>query len=112
MRFSEISADDMIDQFVAYDRDKYSIPAYNALYEYYSEFPDTELDVVGICCEWNEYTNETPEDLIHDYGYFIYDDQLDDPDDPDERFSAIIEEISQKTTVLNPVYGIYLVQVF
>lgn len=36
-------------------KDQFSYEALQALFEYYNDFEDYELDVVGICVEWTEY---------------------------------------------------------
>jgi aspartate/glutamate racemase len=48
------SASNLREQFINYNRDNYSYYAYQALYEYYGELEDIELDVIAICCDWNE----------------------------------------------------------
>ena len=42
--------------------EQFSYEALEALYEYYNEFGDCELDVVAVCCEWCEY-DSLPEAL-------------------------------------------------
>ena len=47
------------DMFSAHDREHdFSYEAKKALFEYYDELDDHELDVVAISCEWTEYGDE------------------------------------------------------
>ena len=53
-----IDAGIMQDMFKAWNRDYYTYEACEALIEWYDEIdPDTEFDVIGVCCDWNEYGN-------------------------------------------------------
>ena len=47
------------DEFQRMGRDdQFSYKALGALFEYYDELEgDTEMDAVGICCEWSEYSD-------------------------------------------------------
>ena len=126
---------DFIDAFVKYGRENnFSYYARVALYEYYEDYSDSigedyELDVIGICCEWTEYTKN---ELISDYSYLIdeievetefreengLDTTTDNNDDTYEKFfvepldddyveefndflfEKIIEELENKTTII------------
>lgn len=62
-----INLNQFMDVFVAMDRDQYSYEAYTIIYEdletlYCDEY---ELDVIAVCCEYAEYTEE---ELTNDYG--------------------------------------------
>jgi len=79
------------DSFIAVDRDNFSGPAYEVLYEYLEMLSDDlekdmVLDPVAICCDWGEYTlndlrqefeedeEESDEDLLerlHDTGVLL-----------------------------------------
>ena len=49
------TADELRDQFKMYNRDEFTLNAYQALVDYYHDCDlDVELDVAGICCEWTE----------------------------------------------------------
>ena len=62
-------------QFEAYGRaDQFSYEALEALFEYYDELEDCELDVIAICCDWTEY--EDMEEAINNY--WDYDKELDE----------------------------------
>ena len=47
-------------------KDQFSYDGLQALFEYYNDFEDYELDVVGICVEWTEY--ESVADAMEAYG--------------------------------------------
>jgi hypothetical protein len=70
-------------------KEQFSYEALNALFQYYEEcFPDSELDVIGICCEWSEY--DTVAELRENYSQV-----LDDVEDED-----VLEALQRETTVL------------
>ena len=53
------SASAFMDEFHRMGRgDQFSYEALEALYVYYDELEDFELDAIAICCEWTEYENE------------------------------------------------------
>ena len=53
-----INAGIMHDMFRSCNRDYYTYEACEALIEWYDGIdPDTEFDVIGVCCDWNEYGN-------------------------------------------------------
>ena len=52
-------------EFAKLDRDYFSLEGYQALLELFDEFENnTELDVIAICCEFNEML---PDDIISEY---------------------------------------------
>ena len=52
-------------EFISYDRDYYTYEGYQAILDYFEDFGDTyELDVIAICCDFNE---STIEDIRNDY---------------------------------------------
>lgn len=56
--------------FKDWDRDYYTIEAYETILEFYDSIEtNMELDVIAICGEWAEYTAE---DLYNDYGNYCY----------------------------------------
>lgn len=63
---------DFRDAFVRMGRkDNFSYNGLNALYEYLTDLEDdtgieNELDVIGLCCEWDEY--DCIADFNKDYG--------------------------------------------
>ena len=53
------------DRFVDFDRDYYSLEGYEAIFNYYEDYDEAiELDIIAICCDFNELTFE---DFISDY---------------------------------------------
>ena len=53
------SASQFMDEFTRMGRDdQFSYEALEALFEYYNEFEDYELDVIAICCDRAEYESE------------------------------------------------------
>jgi len=53
------SAEQLQTKFKECDRDYYSIEGYQAILDYFDEFEDdVELDVIGICCDFNEESKE------------------------------------------------------
>lgn len=66
MHISINTSSQFMDAFIVMGRsDQFSFRALEALYEYYNELDDYELDVIAICCEWTEYGSqeEACEDL-------------------------------------------------
>ncbi len=47
------TAGELRNEFIKYDRDYYSMEAYQAMLEDMEEF-DIELDVIALCCDYNE----------------------------------------------------------
>jgi len=99
MTYQTINIHDFRQAFYAMDReDNFSYEALEALYNYYEEVAiDIELDVIAICCEWCEYTEE---ELITDY-------QQDDDDD----LEAILDYLNDNTFVIE-LNNSYLFQQF
>ena len=60
------TAQELQREFRAYDRDNYSLAAYEAILDYFDEcYPEGfELDVIGICCD---FTEATLEEVANDY---------------------------------------------
>jgi hypothetical protein len=64
------TASELRQEFVKYDRDYYSFEFYKAVMDYFDDVSNepTELDVIAICCDFNEMTvNE----IINDYNIEI-----------------------------------------
>lgn len=58
---------DLRNEFIEMNRDYYSLDGYRALVDLFEECDcgsPTELDVIAICCDFNE---EEPEDIIENY---------------------------------------------
>ena len=62
------TARELRQEFISYDRDKYTYEAYQAIIEYFNEFDNIELDVIAICCDFNE---SSVDDIISDYSIYI-----------------------------------------
>lgn len=105
-----IDAGIMKDMFVNYNRDYFTFEALDALIDFYDEVdPNYEFDVIGICCEWNEY-GKTPclnwQNFISDYSYLLDEEEELEEDEEtqewseEEKIEAIIEALEDKTTVI------------
>lgn len=70
MLYIEINnGNDLQEWFKRFDRDYYSIEAYDAMIELFEETKTNyELDVIALCCDFNEVTLE---ELINDYSIEI-----------------------------------------
>ena len=67
---------------------QFSYEALGVLFEHYEEcFPDSELDVIAICCDWTEY--ESIEELQHAYSNILL--EFDEP----EKFMNELEGWTQ-----------------
>ena len=75
-----VSEYDFLQAFKDYGREDFSHDALIALYDFYEEVydPDYELDVIGICCDWGEYTLE---ELVQDYYHVSGSEECEDLDD-------------------------------
>ncbi len=84
---------DLEEEFKRMNRNPFTHEGYQALIELFNEFDEPqELDVIAICCE---FTEATPADIMHDYGYTIdgmdYDDALATGDyDEDEIIDVFV----------------------
>jgi len=111
---------DFMDAFRKMDRDYYSYEGYEALFDWYEELdPDFELDVIGICCDWTEYT---PEELENNYNNILnFDEWKKENTDPDELYTEeelkeeyieeLVSELERYTTVIK-LSNTYLVLAF
>lgn len=83
-------------------KDQFTYAGLEALYDYLIEYEEDigeeiELDVIALCCEYTEYSDE---ELIEEYEDRIDRDALNDPDDEDEMVSAIVESLQEETDVI------------
>ena len=84
MLVKEISFNDFLEEFRNYGReDQFSYEGKKALYDYLNDLSEDlggplELDVIGICCDFTEYSNL--EEFSNDYSYTIGED-IDDMED-------------------------------
>ena len=59
------TAQELQEEFKLYDRDYYSYEGYEAILNFYEDLgSNTELDVIAICCDFNEATKE---EILSDY---------------------------------------------
>jgi hypothetical protein len=92
-----VSKHDFIDAFRAYDRlDNFSFEALDLLFAYFEEYEESageeiELDVVAICCEYNE---SDADDIIADYRIDV--EGMDD----DEKIDAVREYLQDNTQLV------------
>lgn len=83
MLIKRISFNDFLEEFKKYNReDAFTYQGKKALYNYLNDLSDDigepiELDIIGLCCEFTEYSNL--EEFNKDYGYSI--DDIEDIDD-------------------------------
>ena len=85
-------------QFEAYGRaDQFSNEALEALFEYYDELEDCELDVISICCDWTEY--EDMQEAIN--AFWNYDEELDERL-PEECQSDYVDEYDEEDEYMDP----------
>jgi DNA integrity scanning protein DisA with diadenylate cyclase activity len=71
-----VSLYDFRREFAQCRPDNFSYEGLSILFDYLEELGDScgeefELDVIGLCCEWNE---DTPENIAADYSIDIEDD--------------------------------------
>lgn len=117
-----IDSYDFRKEFANMDRaDNFSNSALDILFNYYEEIDENmELDVIAICCDWTEYSQE---ELKADYGYKLdYDEWLEndyvqcDSDTEDdilnEYIEALVKELEDETTVITVDSDTYLVLAF
>ena len=65
MLYKTMNKYELKNEFIAYDRDYFSLEGYEAILEMFEDLGnDSELDVVAICCEFSE---DDEEDIRNDY---------------------------------------------
>lgn len=101
--------------FKDWDRDYYTIEAYETILEFYDSIDtNIELDVIGICEEWTEYAAE---DLYNDYKNYCYsyDEkeqlQMVENEECKELAEDILQQLERKTIVYT-LSDTYLVMSF
>lgn len=102
----EINEYEFAQAFKDYDRDYYSYEGYQALYDYYNEFEDFDLDVIAICCDVSEYDKE---ELLNDYEYLV---DHEEDEDKEDYLNILIEHLEMNTTIIKLDNGSYLVWEF
>ena len=81
------------EQFKLFNRDYYSLEAYEAMLDMFDDSELTELDVIAICCEFNE---QSPYDYLIEYSSFD-DNALSEMDD--YEMQMIAEHRLEKNTI-------------
>lgn len=96
--------------FAAYNRDYYTMDGYRAIYNYldsmYSDDEYFEVDVIGLCGDFTEYSNLS--DLYNEYGH-IYDYDINDEEFNEDDF---ISELEYRTYVCRLDNGHILIETF
>lgn len=98
------------DTFRAYGRNNFSRDGMALLFDYLEQYEadtgtEIELDVVALCCDYNE---DHWENVAHDYSI-----DLTDCEDDDDKIEAVRDYLTYNTTVVGqPLPGVFLYQVF
>ena len=70
------AVDQLRNEFIKYDRDYYSYEGYESILDYFEGFEeDIDLDVIAICCDFNEVSFE---EFINDYSLEITEDETEE----------------------------------
>jgi hypothetical protein len=87
----EISQSEFVDEFDAYNRtDNFSREAREMIYDYLEEInPDSELDVIAVCCDFNE---DTVDNIASDYNI--------DFDEDSDRIEIVRDYLNDNTSVV------------
>jgi hypothetical protein len=99
------SGNELRDIFKDWDRDDYSLDAYDRLVEFYDmREEDIELSVVAICCDWDELSIE---DIISEYSIDLSDITDDDGEvDEDEKEESVLDYLNDRTYAVITSEGI------
>jgi hypothetical protein len=93
------SPSELREQFINYNRDNYSYEGYEALLDYYDKSEDIELDVIAICCDWNELDVD---DIVKDYSIDLTDITDDDGEvDDDAKIRLVMEYLNDRTYAID-----------
>lgn len=103
----EINLNDFIREFKDSDRDCYSYEGYQKIFNYYEEFEDFDFDVIAVCCDVSEYTEE---ELLKDYSYLIGDFKkwveynkdiyTTEEEQKEEFLNELLQEMEKHTTII------------
>lgn len=87
-----LSVSDFRDAFVRMDRkNQFTYEAYGLIYDFFEEVnPDWELDVIAICCDFDE---QSPVDIAYMYGIDISECNGDD-----DEISCVVQDYLQDHT--------------
>ena len=111
----EINVYEFAQEFKEMNRDYYSRDGYDALFEYYNEFEDFNLDVIAICCDVSEHDEEElKENNKHLISFDEFKEENKDIYTTDEELNeeylnALVEELEQNTTIIKLSNGSFLV---
>jgi hypothetical protein len=104
-----VSNHDFIEAFRQYDRlDNFSFEALDLLFAYFEEYEEStgeeiELDVVSICCDFNE---SDADDIITNYSIDV--EGMDD----DEKIEAVRDYLQDNTTLVGETASGFVYAVF
>jgi len=93
-----VTKEEFFDAFKAFDREHNFTPeGLSALFDWLEEYEsetgqEIELDVIALCCDWDEYASAT--DCLLDRG------QLDEIDDPDNEEESAREYLNDHTSFI------------
>lgn len=89
------SASQLRDEFHLAGRgNQFSYEAYEWIFDYFEEFDSTELDVVGICCDFSE---DSFRDVASNFGLDLS--EFDDEDDEGIR-EFVLDYLSDNTSIV------------
>jgi len=98
-----VSRNDFFDAFRAYGRqDNFSREGLEAIFEYLEEMEEStgeelELDVVAICCDYNEASVDT---IIQDYNVDIDLEDLDEDEQESAKLEAVRDFLNENTSII------------
>lgn len=107
-----INVSEFRDAFRRMDRNNFSYEALGMLFEYFENLEEDtgeemELDVIAICCDYNE---DSPEDIADNYSIDLS--ELDEDDDVGKE-NAVMDYLNDHTSVIGQTSsGTIIYQVF
>ena len=112
MLVKELDKYDLQNEFKAYDRDYFSLEGYQALLDLFEETDcgrTTDLDVIAICCDFNEYE---PLDIVREYSNIDSIASCEDEETGDIDVSELMEALNYYTWAVELDNGNILYQCF
>lgn len=99
----QISQSEFVAAFDEYNRsENFSVEAREMIYDYLEECdPDSEMDVIAVCCEFNEATFD---EVIRDYNIVI--------EDEDNLEEEVMEYLNDNTSVVDHTFSTVVFVVF
>jgi len=102
MIYQEVNFSSFCDAFFRMSReDNFSYAGKQALFDYLEEMSEDtgenyELDIIALCCEWQELT---PEEIVEQYACIKEDLNLDeDEEEPEIELDAVLQVLHGYTT--------------